>query len=116
MLNKISFIISILVSLIIINFLNYYYVGLSYYDFGLYCNKLYNLSFYPKILTFGHFQPIIYLIKFFYTFFDIYGLFIFNLSIYLISLFLLYKFFKSKIILIFFLLYPVIYINSFINI
>ena len=76
MLIKLFFIISIFFTIVVINLFNYFYVGLSYYDFGLYFNKVYNLSYHPEILTFGHFQPIIYLIQFFYNIFDIYGIFI----------------------------------------
>lgn len=107
--------ISILFLYLIINLFNVFLVGLSYYDFGIYFIKFFNIISHPEIILFGHFQPIIFIIKIFYEVFDIYGVFIFNLLIFIISLFILFKIKNTNDVLIFFLVYPLVFICNFIN-
>ena len=110
--------------LLLINFIlpifKYLSLNTSVYDLGIYLNSLYNIS-YNKIYSVafeGHFEPILIPLSFIYEFFN-YGLFgviiiliIQTLSIFSVGIYFLLKK-KYQISLIFFLYFPLTYINLF---
>lgn len=96
----------------LLNIFIYHSIGFSYYDFYLYYNKISNLN--TDVIFFGHFQPLIFLYKLIDIIFGFHGLIILK-SFFLILPFI---FFYNKVGLkhaLFYLLFPYIFINSFIN-
>jgi uncharacterized membrane protein len=110
--------------LLLINFIlpifKYLSLNTSVYDLGIYLNSLYNIN-YNKIYSVafeGHFEPILIPLSFIYEFFNygLYGVIIIliiqTLSIFSVGIYFLIKK-KYQISLIFFLYFPLTYINLF---
>lgn len=108
----ISYVFWIILFIYILNFFIYYTVGFSYFDFYLYYNKISNLNI--DVIFFGHFQPIIYLYKIIDILVGFHGLIILK-TFFLILPFIFFYKQNSLSHALFYLLFPYIFVNSFIN-